>query len=225
MPTVSADGRTYTFRIRAGFRFSPPSGQAVTAQTFRLLARARLLPKYGPGYPGMSVLSDIVGAAAYNSGRVSHVSGITVRGSQLSIRLKVTRRRFSDSTLGAVLLPGSNRDARGRGRSDAADPVSGPVLRRLEPGRRDRLASQPELQRPSAPPDRAHRLHDRYADRESTGTRRRWSRGVHGRLDQRDSDPSALGPIHPRHRGMARRAARRGATTNATSSCACLAST
>ena len=35
MPSVSADGRTYTFRIRAGFRFSPPSGEPVTAQTFR----------------------------------------------------------------------------------------------------------------------------------------------------------------------------------------------
>jgi class 3 adenylate cyclase/tRNA A-37 threonylcarbamoyl transferase component Bud32/DNA-binding beta-propeller fold protein YncE len=30
-PSVSADGRTYTFRIRPGFRFSPPSSQKVTA--------------------------------------------------------------------------------------------------------------------------------------------------------------------------------------------------
>ena len=94
MPTVSADGRTYTFRIRSGFRFSPPSGQAVTAQTFRYSLERALSPKYGPGYPAMSVLSDIVGAAAYNSGRVGHVSGITVRGSQLSIRLKAPAGDF-----------------------------------------------------------------------------------------------------------------------------------
>ena len=49
MPTVSADGRTYTFRIRPGFRFSPPSGQAVTAQTFRYSLERALSPKYGPG--------------------------------------------------------------------------------------------------------------------------------------------------------------------------------
>ncbi|HWN81415.1 MAG TPA: ABC transporter substrate-binding protein, partial [Candidatus Udaeobacter sp.] len=94
MPTVSADGRTYTFRIRTGFRFSPPSGQAVTAQTFRYSLERALSPKYGPGSPAIAVLSDIVGAAAYNSGKVSHVSGIRVRGSQLSIRLKAPAGDF-----------------------------------------------------------------------------------------------------------------------------------
>ena len=33
MPSVSRDGRTYTFRIRPGFRFSPPSDEPVTAAT------------------------------------------------------------------------------------------------------------------------------------------------------------------------------------------------
>ena len=44
MPDVSPDGRTYTFRIRPGFRFSPPSGQAVTAETFRPRSSARSRP-------------------------------------------------------------------------------------------------------------------------------------------------------------------------------------
>ena len=35
MPRVSADGKTYTFTIRPGFLFSPPSSQPVTAQTFK----------------------------------------------------------------------------------------------------------------------------------------------------------------------------------------------
>ena len=35
LPTVSKDGRSYTFTIRAGMRFSPPSNQPVTAQTFK----------------------------------------------------------------------------------------------------------------------------------------------------------------------------------------------
>ena len=38
------DGRTYTFTIRTGFRFSPPSNQPVTAQTFKVHDRARTEP-------------------------------------------------------------------------------------------------------------------------------------------------------------------------------------
>ena len=43
MPTVSRDGRTYTFRIRPGFRFSPPSNEPVTAETFRHTIERRSL--------------------------------------------------------------------------------------------------------------------------------------------------------------------------------------
>ena len=34
-PAVSAGGRVYTFRIRPGYRFSPPSGEPVTAVAFQ----------------------------------------------------------------------------------------------------------------------------------------------------------------------------------------------
>ncbi len=49
LPDISADGRTYTFRIRPGFRFSPPSGQAVTAETFKATIERTLSPKFAPG--------------------------------------------------------------------------------------------------------------------------------------------------------------------------------
>ena len=39
-PAVSADGRTYTFTIRPGFRFSPPSNEAVTARDLQVHDRA-----------------------------------------------------------------------------------------------------------------------------------------------------------------------------------------
>jgi len=94
MPTVSPDGRTYTFVIRRGFRFSPPSGQRVTAETFRYSLERAFSPKYGPGSPAMEVLSNIAGAAAYNGGRARHVSGITVRGARLSIRLNAPAGDF-----------------------------------------------------------------------------------------------------------------------------------
>ena len=43
----SADGRTYTFTIRPGFRFSPPSNQPVTAQTFKDTIERTLNPSDG----------------------------------------------------------------------------------------------------------------------------------------------------------------------------------
>ena len=45
LPTRSADGRTYTFKIRPGFRFSPPSDQPVTAQTFKDTIERTLNPR------------------------------------------------------------------------------------------------------------------------------------------------------------------------------------
>jgi ABC-type transport system substrate-binding protein/class 3 adenylate cyclase/tRNA A-37 threonylcarbamoyl transferase component Bud32 len=87
MPTVSRDGRTYTFRVRPGFRFSPPSNQAVTAETFRYSIERALSSGLGAEAPGYSVLSDVSGAGAFHDGKAQHVSGITVRGDRLSIRL------------------------------------------------------------------------------------------------------------------------------------------
>ena len=86
-PDVSADGRTYTFQIRAGFRFSPPSGAPVTAETFRSSIERALSPRLGEEAPALSVLGDVVGAAAYHAGRAPHVRGVTVEGDRLRIRL------------------------------------------------------------------------------------------------------------------------------------------
>ena len=44
MPTVSADGRTYTFTIKPGYTFSPPSDEPVTAETFRATIERTLSP-------------------------------------------------------------------------------------------------------------------------------------------------------------------------------------
>jgi serine/threonine-protein kinase len=94
MPAVSRDGRTYTFRIRPGFRFSPPSNQPVTAETFRYSIERALSPGLGPEAPGFSVVSDIAGASAFHAGKTQSVSGIAVRGDRLSIRLKAASGDF-----------------------------------------------------------------------------------------------------------------------------------
>ena len=84
MPTVSPDERTYTFRIRRGYRFS--SGEPVTAETFRHTLERSLSPKnvFSAG-PGLA--SDIEGASAYRAGRAAHIAGIAARGKTLAITL------------------------------------------------------------------------------------------------------------------------------------------
>ena len=83
MPTVSPDGRTYTFIVRPGFRFSPPSGAPVTAATFKHTIERTL----GPKLNAVSYMGDIVGMRAYEAGRTDHLAGVTASGDRLRIRL------------------------------------------------------------------------------------------------------------------------------------------
>src|SRR5215211_2095173 len=85
LPTRSKDGKTYPFRIRKGFRFSPPSDEPVTARTFKYTIERSLNPKMR-GAAAYS-LGDVVGASAYTAGKTKHVSGITASGNILRIRL------------------------------------------------------------------------------------------------------------------------------------------
>ncbi|HEU5211468.1 MAG TPA: protein kinase [Gaiellaceae bacterium] len=82
MPTVSNGGRSYEFRIRSGFRFSPPSNEPVSAATFKHTVERELANADGETYA-----SDIVGAAAYQAGKAAHVAGIVARGDRLAITL------------------------------------------------------------------------------------------------------------------------------------------
>jgi YVTN family beta-propeller protein len=85
LPGVSADGRTYTFIVRPGFRFSPPSGAPVTAATFKHTIERALGPKLQGGAP--SFIGDIVGMAAFQAGRTPHLAGVTASGDRLQVRL------------------------------------------------------------------------------------------------------------------------------------------
>jgi len=85
LPARSKDGKTYTFTIRKGFRFSPPSGEPVTAATMKYSIERTLSPKmesFGAGFG-----SDIVGATEYMNGKADHVAGITTHGDKLTFRL------------------------------------------------------------------------------------------------------------------------------------------
>jgi ABC-type transport system substrate-binding protein/class 3 adenylate cyclase/tRNA A-37 threonylcarbamoyl transferase component Bud32/streptogramin lyase len=87
LPSVSADGRTYRFKIRPGFRFSPPSSQKVTAETFKSSIERALSPGLGPEAPAYGFLRDVVGADAFHAGRAQEISGIVTRGDSLTIQL------------------------------------------------------------------------------------------------------------------------------------------
>jgi peptide/nickel transport system substrate-binding protein len=87
MPSRSADGRTYTFRIRNGLRFSPPSGAPLDARAFKHTIERTLAPELGVSQ-GFATMSDVVGARAFHAGRAAHLGGVVARGNTLSITLR-----------------------------------------------------------------------------------------------------------------------------------------
>jgi ABC-type transport system substrate-binding protein len=86
--SVSRDGKTWTFVMRKGFRFS--DGLPVTAASFRYaIDRVANHDLASPGAPFITDPNgvDIVGAAAVNAGRSQHVRGVVAKGSQLIVHL------------------------------------------------------------------------------------------------------------------------------------------
>ena len=121
-PRVSPDGRTYTFRIRPGFRFSPPSGQAVTAETFKATIERALSPKLtvlgGQPNQNAQLIPTIVGATAFAAGRTAHIAGITAKGDTLTIRLtrptgelpaRLRTSYFCPVPIGTPAVPGGGK--------------------------------------------------------------------------------------------------------------------
>lgn len=81
----SADGKTWTFQLRRGLRFSPPSGAGVDAATVKHSLERALDPRMPGG--GSYELPDIVGESAFLAGKAQDISGIISSGYRLTIRL------------------------------------------------------------------------------------------------------------------------------------------
>ena len=94
LPTVSADGRTYTFTITSGYAFSPPSDEPVTAETFRATIERLLSPVFDDDAPGPQFYGDIAGAQEFRDGTADHVSGLTAADDQLTITLEAPAPDF-----------------------------------------------------------------------------------------------------------------------------------
>ena len=86
IPVPTDGGKTYTFTIRRGFRFSPPSNAPVTAGTFKYSIE-RTLSKTMYSNSNTSYLDDVVGVQAYTAGKAKHISGLSAHGNTLTIRL------------------------------------------------------------------------------------------------------------------------------------------
>jgi peptide/nickel transport system substrate-binding protein len=83
LPTISADGLTYSFLLRPGLRFS--DGEPLTAESY---ARA-LVRSLWPGLGPTSYFANIVGASAVHAGRATELFGVVVPDSRhLRIRLR-----------------------------------------------------------------------------------------------------------------------------------------
>ncbi len=85
VPTPTDGGTTYTFRIRPGFRFSPPSNAPVTAATFKSTIERVVNPRLKSF--SAAFYNDIVGYARYRAGKAQGLSGVVARGNTLTIRL------------------------------------------------------------------------------------------------------------------------------------------
>ncbi len=86
IPAPTDGGKTYTFTIRPGFRFSPPSNAPVTAETFKFSIE-RTLSKTMYSNSNTYYLEDVVGAPAYTAGKAKHISGLSAHGNTLTMRL------------------------------------------------------------------------------------------------------------------------------------------
>ena len=85
VPAPTAGGTTYTFKIRQGFRFSPPSNEPVTAATFKSTIERVANPRLKS--PLATAFSGIVGYREYVAGEASGLSGVVAHGRTLTIKL------------------------------------------------------------------------------------------------------------------------------------------
>jgi peptide/nickel transport system substrate-binding protein len=83
LPIVSKDGKTYTFTVKPGFRFS--NGKPVTAKSFADAMNRLANPKMAS--TGTPFLDVVQGAQAVLDGKASSISGVKVAGNKLTVAL------------------------------------------------------------------------------------------------------------------------------------------
>ena len=83
LPTVSSDGKTYTFTVKSGLKFS--DGSPVTAAAF---ARAFVRACHpDQASPAIAFTSNVQGCTAFNEKKASALTGVKASGQKLTIKL------------------------------------------------------------------------------------------------------------------------------------------
>jgi peptide/nickel transport system substrate-binding protein len=131
-PRVSDNAKTFTFTLRAGFRFS--DGTPVRASAFERAIYRTLAP--GIRTLGEQYTRDIVGAGQVRAGRTTDVPGVVAQGRRLVVRLTRSTPDFPARTtmpFFCAVPPTLPADPEGVG----AHPGSGPYyIAEYRPGQR-----------------------------------------------------------------------------------------
>ena len=85
LPKVSSDGKTYTFTLRKGLKYS--DGTPVKATDFR----ATIERDYKLDSPGVGFFGNIIGATQFSKTKKGHLTGITANDKTGSITIKLTQ--------------------------------------------------------------------------------------------------------------------------------------
>jgi ABC-type oligopeptide transport system substrate-binding subunit len=86
-PKISKDGKTYTFTLKKGYRFS--NGARVTAANYAAALNRNLNPKMAS--PAQPFIEDVLGATAVIEGKASKASGVKVL-SPYKLQIRLTKR-------------------------------------------------------------------------------------------------------------------------------------
>jgi len=123
LPTVAADGKTYTFTLRSGLKYS--DGTAVKASDFK----ATIERLFKVDSPGVGFFGNIVGASAFGKTKKGSISGITTDDAtgNITIKLLAPQGDFENilATEFAALLPAS---APAKDTSTSPLPSTGPYM-------------------------------------------------------------------------------------------------
>ena len=82
-PTISKDGKTYTFTVKSGLKFS--DGSNITAAAFARAIYRACHPDQGS--PAVAFANNVAGCQAFNEKKANGVSGVVAKGQKLTVKL------------------------------------------------------------------------------------------------------------------------------------------